>query len=337
MVSIRCMTYNHAHYITDAMDGFCMQQTTFPYVAIIVDDASTDGEPEVIRNYLSEHFDLDEDGIARQWETDDAHFIYARHKENQNCYFAVILLKYNFWQAKKAKAPLMKKWADAKYIAMCEGDDYWISSDKLQKQVSFLEKNKEFVMCGHDYKIFFEHTHTFFKETAYQKLEHLPFTYDLDNFFKGDYTQPLTCMYRNHDRSLSIPFGYKYYRDRVFFYYVLKEGKGCILPEIMGVYRKHSGGILSGKSASENYHIYMSIAVQIYNKEGDGRALVLFKRHALGYLSHLWMTEEKKQIPKNVVQMAHMAPLSTTTEVVGSFLFSLLSGKMHQLYHQIKF
>lgn len=149
LVRIGCITYNHAPYIEDAMNGFCMQQTTFPFVATIIDDASTDGEPEVIRNYLDVHFDLSEEGLSRQWETDDAYFIYAQHKENKNCYFAVVLLKYNFYSIKKSKVPLIKDWIETKYIALCEGDDYWITPHKLQKQIDFLEKNPDYTMCFH--------------------------------------------------------------------------------------------------------------------------------------------------------------------------------------------
>ena len=58
LVSVRCMTYNHAPYILDALNGFVMQKTTFPYVVQVVDDASTDGEQEVIRKYVAEQFDL---------------------------------------------------------------------------------------------------------------------------------------------------------------------------------------------------------------------------------------------------------------------------------------
>jgi len=79
LVCIRCITYNHAPYIEDAMNGFCMQQTTFPYVAVIIDDASTDGEPEVIKAYLDKHFDMQH---AHIWENNDAHFMEAQHKEN---------------------------------------------------------------------------------------------------------------------------------------------------------------------------------------------------------------------------------------------------------------
>lgn len=59
-VRIKCITFNHAPYIVDAMNGFCMQKTSFPFVVVIQDDTSTDGEPEVIKQYLQEHFDLED-------------------------------------------------------------------------------------------------------------------------------------------------------------------------------------------------------------------------------------------------------------------------------------
>jgi glycosyltransferase involved in cell wall biosynthesis len=154
LVRINCLTYNHAPYIEDAMNGFCMQETTFPFVATIIDDASTDGEQEVIKKYLDDKFDLSENSVSRKWETDDAHFIYAQHKENKNCYFAVVLLKYNFWQLGKDKQPLVKEWRDiAEYIAFCEGDDYWIDREKLEKQINFLEQHPDYSMCFHKAKI----------------------------------------------------------------------------------------------------------------------------------------------------------------------------------------
>ena len=94
MVYVSCMTFNHAPYIVDAMNGFTMQNTDFPFVCAIVDDASTDGEQEVIKNYLNEHFDLEDKVVARHEETDDYVLTFARHKTNLNCYFAVSGLQY---------------------------------------------------------------------------------------------------------------------------------------------------------------------------------------------------------------------------------------------------
>lgn len=147
-VRISCRTYNHAPYIADTMNGFCMQKTDFPYVAIIVDDASTDGEQGVINNYIHEHFDLEEKDVVRNEETDDYALIFARHKENKNCFFAVFLLKYNHYSIKKPKWTYYLEFAKTpKYIALCEGDDYWTDSNKLQTQVDFLEKHPDYSMC----------------------------------------------------------------------------------------------------------------------------------------------------------------------------------------------
>lgn len=152
-VCIQCMTFNHASYIDDAMNGICMQETDFPFVAVIMDDASTDGEPEVIKQYLQEHFDLENKSIVCKEETNDYIMTFARHKTNINCYFAVFYLKYNHFR-KKSKEPYFKEIMDSsKYVALCEGDDYWTSSFKLQKQVDFLNTHPEYSMCFHSTKI----------------------------------------------------------------------------------------------------------------------------------------------------------------------------------------
>lgn len=150
LVCIRCSTYNHAPYIEDALNGFTMQQTTFPYIAMVVDDASTDGEQKVIASYVDKYFDLNDQDVAYQEETDYAHITYAQHKTNKNCYIVVLLLKENHYQSGRnsKKIGYLATWRDyAKYEAICEGDDYWIDPLKLQKQVDFLETNPEYGMC----------------------------------------------------------------------------------------------------------------------------------------------------------------------------------------------
>jgi len=149
MVCVNCMTFNQASYIEDAMSSFTMQKTDFPFVCTIVDDASTDGEQEVIKNYLNEHFDLEDKMVVRHEETDDYVLTFARHKTNLSCHFAVLYLKYNHYK-KKSKVPYIVRWRDsAKYIATCEGDDYWIDPLKLQKQYDLMEAHSEYSMCFH--------------------------------------------------------------------------------------------------------------------------------------------------------------------------------------------
>lgn len=147
LLSICCLTYNHSTYITDALNGFTIQQTNFPFLTLVFDDASTDGEQEVIKSYMNEHFDHSEETGYKQWETEDACYIFARHQENENCYFMVAYLKKNLYRNPR-KRELIKDWEDtAKYIALCEGDDYWTNPLKLQKQVDFLEAHEDYSMC----------------------------------------------------------------------------------------------------------------------------------------------------------------------------------------------
>ena len=146
-VCVKCWTYNHAPYIIDALEGFVNQRTDFPYVCIIVDDASTDGEPDVIRDYISKHFDLVDYTVVRNEETNDYVLSFARHKTNRNCFFAVYYLKYNH-HGKKSKSIYFENWAKSiKYHAICEGDDYWIDQYKLSRQVALMEEHPEYSMC----------------------------------------------------------------------------------------------------------------------------------------------------------------------------------------------
>ena len=152
MVHVTCITFNHAPYIVYAMNGFCKQKTTFQYVCTIFDDYSTDGEQEVIRKYLQEHFNLEDKSVVRNEETDDYLLTYARHKTNENCFFAVYYLKYNHFSIGKGYRKLYycKDLVEhAPYVALCEGDDYWTNPLKLQKQVDYLEAHPDYSMCFH--------------------------------------------------------------------------------------------------------------------------------------------------------------------------------------------
>lgn len=150
MVRVRCMTFNHANYIVDTMKGFTMQQTRFPFVCTIVDDASTDGEQEVIKGYFEKYFNHVETDLIKDCNNEDYVFFYGQHNQNAHCFFAVFLLKYNHYSLKKPKIHYLSPWADsAKYVALCEGDDYWIHPHKLQKQVEYMEAHPDCSLCFH--------------------------------------------------------------------------------------------------------------------------------------------------------------------------------------------
>ena len=145
-VCVRCFTFNQAMFIIDTMSGFCIQQTDFRYICCIVDDASTDGEQSVIKDFLHENFDLHNTDIANKAETSYAQIIYAQHKKNKNCFFAVLLLKENHYSQDKSKFPYIEQWRkNCEYEAICEGDDYWINPTKLQKQINYLDEHPN---CG---------------------------------------------------------------------------------------------------------------------------------------------------------------------------------------------
>lgn len=122
MVSICCITYNQEKFIRQALDGFLMQKTNFKYEIIIHDDASTDNTANIIREYEKKYPDI----IKPIYQTEN--------------------------QYSKGKKPTLitYKAAQGKYIALCEGDDYWIDENKLQLQVDYMEKNKECSFCFHD-------------------------------------------------------------------------------------------------------------------------------------------------------------------------------------------
>lgn len=151
LVDVRCFTFNQSKYITDTMNGFCMQETNFPFVCLIVDDASTDGEQEVISKYIEENFDLSENSDSYVKDTEYAHIIYAQHKNNRNCFFVVMFLKENHYSMQKDKFHYIDEWRkNCKYEALCEGDDYWIIHTKLKKQIECMESNRNIMLTYTD-------------------------------------------------------------------------------------------------------------------------------------------------------------------------------------------
>ena len=152
-VVVNCITYNHAPYIADALGGFVIQQTDFPFVAVIIDDASTDGEQKEIRKYVDEHFDHSIESGYREWETEDAFWTFAQHNENSNCHFVIVYLKKNLFRDPDKKGEVVKDWSEAKYIALCEGDDFWVDPLKLQKQVDILDSDESLMAVATNAKV----------------------------------------------------------------------------------------------------------------------------------------------------------------------------------------
>lgn len=117
LVTIHCTVYNHEPFIRKCLDGFVMQQTNFPFEAIVHDDASTDGSADVIREYAAKYPQI----------------------------IKPILQTENQWSKKDGSiGRIMSAHTRGKYLAVCEGDDFWTDPLKLQRQVDFLENHPEY-------------------------------------------------------------------------------------------------------------------------------------------------------------------------------------------------
>lgn len=187
-VCITCYTYNQKAYILDTLNGFVVQQTSFPYIILLVDDASTDGGQQVIGTYLSQHFDCD-GHEAYSEETSYAHITYARHKTNSNCYIATLFLKENHYSLSRPKLPYLAPWRDnSQYEALCEGDDYWTDPQKLQKQVEYLDAHPR---CG----LVYTRAQTYNQHTrAFGNIIGIPCT-TFEQLLQGNGIPTLTTMY----------------------------------------------------------------------------------------------------------------------------------------------
>lgn len=219
VVSICCITYNHVHFIRQAIESFLMQETSFPVEILIHDDASTDGTAEIIREYEKKHPDL----IFPIYQT-----------ENQYSKGIKISFTYQFPRAR------------GKYIALCEGDDHWTDPLKLQKQVEFLENDPEFVVCYHD-AIMVDQGGNFISPSK------MPDEYKRDLtshelMIGTGFILTLSLCFRNVDILKDFPGeASNIISGDNFLTAVLGQyGKGKYMPDIENaVYRVHSGGVFT--------------------------------------------------------------------------------------------
>ena len=130
LVAIHCLVYNHEPYLRRCIDGFVRQRTNFPFVAIVHDDASTDRTADIIREYEMKYPDIIKPIIEKENQ-------YSKGCLNEVMCKAIIK-------------------TGAQYVAYCEGDDYWTDSNKLQKQVDFLESYLDYSMCFHTANLHWE-------------------------------------------------------------------------------------------------------------------------------------------------------------------------------------
>ncbi|HEY4963522.1 MAG TPA: glycosyltransferase [Candidatus Saccharimonadales bacterium] len=211
LVSVCCITYNQEKFVKYALDGFVMQKTNFPFEVIISDDRSTDDTRTIITEYAQKYPDIIKP------------IFHNKNLGSLNNYLD------NF------------KRATGKYVAMCEGDDYWTDPEKLQKQVDFLETNPDYSISFHPVEVRHENDaskdHIFPEETS---------GFDLDTLLDHNFIQTNSVMYRRLKEYKNLSGVDFAPGDWYLHVYHARFGKIGFMSDVMATYRKHDGGMWAG-------------------------------------------------------------------------------------------
>lgn len=241
ILSIDSITYNHEKYIAKAIEGFLMQETDFPFEILINEDCSTDNTASIIKE-----FEKNYPNIIKP--------IYQ--KENQ--YSKGVEQDFNFPRAK------------GKYIALCEGDDYWTDPLKLQKQVDFLEKNDEYILSYHK-------TRKVNEEGVLITDEVDAVNHDLDaDQLKcaEEYIQTCTVVFRHIPLKPTDELKKAYNGDAVLWHLLSFHGKSKYLQNVgYSHYRIHSGGLWSKLDLFEKYLESTNTRLAIMNNLKNDKVL----------------------------------------------------------------
>lgn len=230
LVSIICHTYNQENYIKDTIDGFLMQKTNFLYEIIIHDDASTDCTKKIIESYVSKFPEK---------------FVPVYQAENQFSKKKDILANFTYPKAK------------GKYIAVCEGDDYWTDEYKLQKQVDFLENNPDYVVTWTNFVSKHEKKYI---ETGFEEDFPEIYAIDLNNIFETYITYTLTVVFKRDAIDYLRILDMKYVKDNTLYALLLSNGKGAFMNFKSAVHIWHEGGVYSLKSDFfKRYSSYLNV------------------------------------------------------------------------------
>ena len=212
LVSVCMITYNHESFIKQAIEGVLMQQCDFKVELIIADDNSPDGTKKIVESFKSHP---------------NASWIkYIKHSHNKG------MISNFCWTLMQSKG---------KYIALCEGDDFWTDPLKLQNQVDLLEADTNNVICGSLAEIVNELSIAINKFNNYEKL--------MGALEDVKYRNPLitcTVLFRNELNEITFP-KHIVYGDWWLYHHLLQNEKSRFVVEnkYYAAYRKHSGGITS--------------------------------------------------------------------------------------------
>ncbi|WP_191092356.1 glycosyltransferase [Francisella sp. SYW-2] len=252
MVTILCQTYNQEQFIGQTLDSFLMQQTDFPFNIIVRDDASTDGTVTIIKDYQLKYPSI----IKPIFE-----------KENQWSKGITMIPR---------EIPRIMQNIEAMYIALCDGDDYWTDSLKLQKQVDFLERNPHFVASAHASR--------YLRNGKEAELVSVPpqgkTEYTFEEYLGNCYFQTSSWVYRYDRKFRASVEGYFHTGGDVYMSLVfLNFGPFKYFNEVMSVWRVHDQGEWNKNSvegqAMENLAASAKVA-NIFDKKYKPKFYELF-------------------------------------------------------------
>ena len=275
VVSICSITYNHAHYIRQCLDGFLMQKTNFSFEVLIHDDASTDGTEEIIKEYEAKYPEI----VKPLYE-----------KENQWVKGIRGSKVFNYPRAR------------GKYIALCEGDDYWTDPYKLQKQVDFLEANPEYGMISSDINLIDEKGNPLpDNNVVIKQRENYKAIINAFDLLKLNHVNTLTvCARTNLMQELSERIAKEclwYVYDYWYWLNISLKSKIYVSKEKTANYRIHSKGVsrqkgfFDGKSQMIKYDVLSTILRSKQTMSRDEKetfvrssfSLILSKKLAIRY------------------------------------------------------
>lgn len=230
-VFVRCLTYNHEKYIEDALKGFVMQKTDFPFLAVVIDDCSIDGTADIVRRYEAQYPDI----------------------------IKGIYLPHNFRSRGEDKRPYYQEYVDkATYWAECEGDDYWTDPYKLHKQVDFMEANPEYSLCFHKVKTLIQNTGELKNEFI---VRDMPGESSAEDLAAGNYIHTPSVMLR-YDKQVQkkiFSLGSCMPSDYVWWMLYAEKGKIFKFDEPMAVYRYGSGIWSTDESVRPDLEMLMTL------------------------------------------------------------------------------
>lgn len=309
LVSIRCLVYNHEPYLRQCLDGFVMQKTTFPFEAIVHDDASTDGSAAIIREYAEKYPDI----IKPIYES-----------ENQWSKGTINIIM------DAAVHP------SSKYIATCEGDDYWTDPYKLQLQVDFLESHPDFFLSSHNFSVYHENSKTIehgrerFVNLSYDvwgEEEYYAFTND--DYYNIWFLQTLSTVRRNIkfiDDEVRSQF--PQFFDFISFYYMTKKGKCAFFKRDMATYRVHKGGVCSGSDIVTWNENYLRNCYVLYLLEKDNRVIPSMNRSFVNLVIQL-LIDRKYKKAFEVIRRHHNSISTKNSILSGCLIFRRLFEILH--------